>query len=79
LIFKKEFEKPINKIRTKFLSIKDEDMLLRFEELLKIAQVENKRELKPFTIEELNQRIDQSEKDFENGRYKKFRQNKVIR
>jgi len=54
----------------KFLSIKDEDMLLRFEELLKIAQAENKRELKPFTIEELNQRIDQSEKDFENGLYK---------
>jgi len=54
----------------KFLSIKNEDMLLRFEELLKIAQAENKRELKPFTIEELNQRIDQSEKDFENGRYK---------
>lgn len=45
-------------------------MLLRFEELLKTAQAENKRELKPFTIEELNQRIDQSEKDFENGRYK---------
>jgi len=42
-------------------------MLLRFEELLKTAQAENKRELKPFTIEELNQRIDQSEKDFKNG------------
>jgi len=54
----------------KFLSIKDEDMLLRFEELLKITQVECKRELKPFTIEELRQRIDQSEKDFENGHYK---------
>jgi len=54
----------------KFLSIKNEGMLLRFEELLKIAQAENKRELKSFTTEELNQRIDQSEKDFENGRYK---------
>ncbi len=54
----------------KFLSIKDEDMLLRFEELLKIAQAENERKLEPFTIEELNHRIDQSEKDFENGRYK---------
>ena len=54
----------------KFLSIKDEDMLLRFEELLKIVQVESKRDLEPFTIEELNDRIDQSEKDFENGRYK---------
>lgn len=54
----------------KFLNIKDEDMLLRFEELLKIAQIEDKRELKPFTIEELNLRIEQSEKDFENGHYK---------
>lgn len=54
----------------KFLSIKNEDVLLRFEELMKIAQAENKRELRPFTIEELNQRIDQSEKDFKNGRYK---------
>jgi len=54
----------------KFLNIKDEDMLLRFEELMKIAQVENEKKLEPFTIEELNHRIDQSEKDFENGRYK---------
>lgn len=54
----------------KFLSIKNEDMLLRFEELLKIIQAENKRELKPLTTEELNQRIDESERDFENGRYK---------
>lgn len=54
----------------KFLSIQDEDMLLRFEELLKIAQAENKRELEPFSIEELNHRIDQSETDFENGHFK---------
>jgi len=54
----------------KFLNIKDEDMLLRFEELLKVVQVESKRDLDPFTIEELNHRIDQSEKDFEDGRYK---------
>jgi len=53
----------------KFLKIKDEDMLLRFEELLKILQAENEKELEPFTPEELNQRIDQSEQDFENGRY----------
>ncbi len=29
-----------------------------------------KKNLKPFTIEELNERIEQSEKDFEEGRYK---------
>lgn len=54
----------------KFLNIKDEATLLRFEELLKLAQTENKKALEPFTVEELNRRIDQSEKDFENGRYK---------
>lgn len=54
----------------KFLSIQDEDMLFRFEELLKIVQAENKRELEPFSIEELNHRIDQSETDFENGHFK---------
>jgi len=54
----------------KFLSIKDEDVLVRFEELLKIAQEENDREQKPFSNEELNRRIDQSEKNFDDGHYK---------
>lgn len=54
----------------KFLKSKDEDMLLRFEELLKVLQAESGKELEPFTLEELNHRIDQSEQDFENGRYK---------
>ncbi len=48
----------------KFLNIKDESLLLRFEELL------NEQNLEPFTSEELNQRAEQSEKDFESGRYK---------
>lgn len=54
----------------KFLNIDDEHTLSRFEELLKIAQAEDKRDLEPFTDEELNQRIEQSEKDFESGHYK---------
>jgi len=54
----------------KFLKSKDEDMLLRFEELLKVLQAESEKELEPFTLEELNHRIDHSEQDFENGRYK---------
>lgn len=53
-----------------FLNIKDEDLLSRFEELLKVVQAEIKRDIKPFTVEELNARIEQSEKDFEEGRYK---------
>lgn len=54
----------------KFLTIKDEELLLRFEDLLILIQAETERDLKPFTVEELNSRIDQSEKDFEEGRYK---------
>ncbi|MFA7617195.1 MAG: hypothetical protein WCY16_11510 [Weeksellaceae bacterium] len=54
----------------KFLRIEDESLILRMEELLKIAQAESERDLKPFTVEELNQRIEQSEEDFKSGRYK---------
>lgn len=54
----------------KFLKIKDEDVLLHFEELLELLETKGKTELKPFTVKELNRRIDQSEKDFENERYK---------
>ena len=54
----------------KFLRIEDESLILRMEELLKIVQAESERDLKPFTVEELNQRIEQSEEDFKNGRYK---------
>lgn len=54
----------------KVLNIEDEDTLLRFEELLKIAEVEIERDLKPLTNKELNRRIDQSETDFDQGQYK---------
>lgn len=39
-------------------------------ELTPKAKRDFKSDLKPFTIAELNQRIDQSEKDFAEGRYK---------
>lgn len=58
----------------KFLNIKDEELLLRFEELLKVAEAEKERHLKPFTSEELNRRMDQSEEDFKNGRYKTMKE-----
>ena len=50
-----------------FLKIQKEDVLTRFENLLK---KEKAVELKPFSIEELNNRIDQSESDFNNNRFK---------
>ncbi|MGY5353662.1 hypothetical protein [Wenyingzhuangia sp. IMCC45467] len=50
-----------------FLKIQKEDVLTRFENLLK---KEKTVELKPFSVEELNNRIDQSESDFNNNRFK---------
>ncbi|MGY5353657.1 hypothetical protein [Wenyingzhuangia sp. IMCC45467] len=50
-----------------FLKIQKEDVLTRFENLLK---KEKAVELKPFSVEELNNRIDQSESDFNNNRFK---------
>jgi hypothetical protein len=50
-----------------FIKIQSEETLTRFEKLLK---KEKNADLKPLTIEELNNRIDQSESDFTNHRYK---------
>ena len=50
-----------------FIKIQKEDVLARFENLLK---KEKSVELKPFSIEELNNRIDISENDFNNNRFK---------
>ncbi len=52
-----------------FLNLQSEELISQFEKLLKKSkQVE--KELKPFTIEELHERIAKSEEDFENGRFK---------
>ncbi|WP_312823766.1 hypothetical protein [Epilithonimonas sp.] len=52
-----------------FLNLQSEELISQFEKLLKKAkQIE--KELKPFTIEELQERIAKSEEDFENGRFK---------
>ncbi|WP_027384246.1 hypothetical protein [Epilithonimonas caeni] len=52
-----------------FLSLQSEELISQFEKLLKKAK-QSEKELKPFTIEELNERIAKSEEDFENGRFK---------
>lgn len=50
-----------------FLKLQSEELISLFENIL---NSETKEDLKPMTIEELNSRIDQSEKDFKNGVFK---------
>ncbi|SKC11450.1 hypothetical protein SAMN05660477_03109 [Soonwooa buanensis] len=52
-----------------FLKLQSEEMISQFEKLLKKSTKTDKT-LKPFTIEELNDRITKSENDFDNGRFK---------
>ncbi len=49
-----------------FLQLQNEEVISRFEQLLKIE----KKEFKPMTLKELNSRIDRSENDFKNNRFK---------
>jgi hypothetical protein len=53
-----------------FLSIKSEETLTKFENLL-TKEVRKKpcKDIQPMTIDELHSRIDQSEADFANGRF----------
>ena len=54
-----------------FLKLQDEEAVARLEKLLeKEKKTDNVKEIKPMSKEELNQRIDQSESDFENNRFK---------
>ena len=50
-----------------FLKIQSEDLIAQFETMLK-KKIQNK--LKPMSLIELNSRIDQSENDFKNGKFK---------
>ena len=52
-----------------FLDLQSEELISQFEKLLKKA-TQSERELNPFTIEELHERIAKSEEDFGNGRFK---------
>lgn len=53
------------------LLIQNEEIISQLENLLvKLKNTEQERDLKPFSIEELKERIAQSEDDFENNRYK---------
>lgn len=53
-----------------FLKLTSEEVISKFEKLLKSKEIREKEEhFKPMTVEELNARIDESEKDFEKGRH----------
>jgi hypothetical protein len=50
-----------------FLKLQSEELVSLLENIL---SAETKKDLKSMSVEELNQRIDQSEKDIESGNYK---------
>jgi len=50
-----------------FLKLQSEELISQFENMLK-KKTQNK--LKPMSIIELNSRIDKSENDFKNGKFK---------
>ena len=57
--------------KIEFLEIQNENVIEQFEELLKKeSRVELKNNSSPMSVVELNRRIDISERDFKNGRYK---------
>ena len=56
-----------------FLKLQSEEVIAQFENLLNkksIPKNEEQKSLKPLSLEEFNYRIDQSENDFKNGKYK---------
>ncbi len=54
-----------------FLKLQSEDAISRLEKILKKEKnTSDERIFEPMTEEELNKRIDQSESDFRNNRYK---------
>ncbi len=54
-----------------FLKLQSEEAISRFEKLLKRERkTTSKDKIVPLSLEELNSRIDQSESDFQNKRYK---------
>lgn len=52
-----------------FLNLQSEELISQFEKLLKKVKQSDK-DLKPFTVEQLHERIAKSEEDFKNGRFK---------
>lgn len=53
-----------------FLKIQNEEVIFQFEKLLKKEKKIESRKFSPLSVAELNERIDKSENDFKNKRYK---------
>ena len=56
-----------------FLKLQSEEVISQLEDLLKMKstiEFEQNSELKPMSVEEFNDRIDRSENDFKDGKYK---------
>ena len=59
-----------NEFIQEFLKLQSEELIAQLESLLKNKSVPEKTSVKPMSIKELNSRIDASEVDFENGKFK---------
>ncbi|WP_336732117.1 hypothetical protein [Chryseobacterium sp. VD8] len=54
-----------------FLNLQSEEMIGQFEKLMKKAKnMDEENQFKPFSIEEMNERITRSEDDFNNKKFK---------
>ena len=56
-----------------FLKLESEEVISQFEVLLSLKSdyvIKEDKDIKPISIREFNKRMDKSEDDFENGRYK---------
>ena len=53
-----------------FLKLQSEEVISQFENLLKKKSINEKSNVKPMSIKELNSRIDKSEADFKTGKFK---------
>ena len=53
-----------------FLKLQSEEVVSQFENLLKKKSQKDESGLKPMSMKELNSRIDKSEKDFKDGKFK---------
>ena len=56
-----------------FLKLQSEELISQFENLLKkksVIKSDEQQQFKPMSLKEFNERIDKSESDFKNDRYK---------
>ena len=56
-----------------FLKLQSEEVISQFEDLLSLKSdyvTKEDKDIKPISIREFNKRMDKSEDDFKNGRYK---------